>query len=271
VRDLDVSSVRVKDAGALARHPGLVELDLSGRSSRRFTLNFLTAHPHLLSLGIGGLGFVPRGIERIAMLSDLEWFSAGQGFPTLSFLVPLPKLCTVVLWLAANHDMDSLGRVPSLEEVRPGDQTRPRSQCPHPADLLTVILPGVRTIVLHREPRLLSVPPLPGACAPVVAGSRLVDHAQDPAGDHTRAETRPREDDVREQQQGKNKGQATAIAADPLHNKRVSAAMVLMGTMGALLVVRTTAWGTVHARGVKTAAHLVCGLAVVLRWSLLQP
>jgi hypothetical protein len=117
LRAFSVSGVRVKHAGALERHPGLVHLDLGGRFSRRFTLDFLSSHPRLCSLGLGGFGFVPRGTERISTLSELESFGAVQGFPTLSFLVPLRKLRSVTLGLGANHDMESLGRVPNLEEV----------------------------------------------------------------------------------------------------------------------------------------------------------
>lgn len=117
LRRLSVLGVRVADADALARHPGLVALHLHGRLPSRGALDFLPAHPGLRELGLGGFASAPRGCERIAALSRLELFRATSGFPTLSFLVPLRSLRRVELHLGANHDMESLGRVPGLEHL----------------------------------------------------------------------------------------------------------------------------------------------------------
>jgi len=117
VRDLTLGSFRIKDVTGLCRHPGLHDLCLVGRISKRVTLDFLSSHPGLRRLGMDGFGFVPKGLERITQLVELERFYTGLGFPSLSFLVPLPNLREIALALGANHDMDSLGRIESLERL----------------------------------------------------------------------------------------------------------------------------------------------------------
>jgi len=117
VRDFQVSDVRVGDTSALLRHPGLEHLFLSGRSSRALSLDFLGSHPGLRSLGLCGLAIAPKGIERVSNLPSLESFTTTHGFPSLSFLVPLQHLRHVRLSLGGNHDMDSLGSIPNLEQL----------------------------------------------------------------------------------------------------------------------------------------------------------